>query len=179
MKNNLYSIIIIFGFIHLFLVAGCIWPLFTYIKKNSENLVSIKNDTVVLEKQNNEIENFKRNYEDYRPNLEKMNQLFTNPQNPVDLIKFVETIALDSGITPTISIVPATKQDSRHIITLQVFANADFLKLLAFSEALEHGPYLITIQSITMKKPENEKTAKNNPSGTVDAYFKIQAFAQQ
>ena len=125
------------------LVMFSVWPLLIEIKTNSNELLLKKNNIVALKAQADEIENFEKNYDSYRPNLEKMEQLFIDSKNPVDFIKFLEKTASDSEITSKISLLPSPQEENQTFITLQFFSTGDFSKILEFSEKLEAGPYLI------------------------------------
>jgi hypothetical protein len=178
-RDKTYIISVISGLAVLFLILFFIWLLLTGIKNNSKNLISIKNNTAVLETQNNEIEDFKKNYWDYKPNLDKINQLFVDPKNPVDFIKFLEEESYNSGINPKIALLPISQQENQNIITFQLFSNGDFSKIMDFSEKLEAGPYLIEIKSLTIKNSDEEGISKNYASGKVDAVFVIKTFIKQ
>lgn len=177
-KNKTYIIIAIWTIIILSLVLLIIWPLLSEIKSNSEELLSGKNDAVILRAQSDQIENFKKAYDDYKSNLEKINKLFVDPQNPVNFIKFLEDTASASSIESKISLVPVApqKDQSMGIVAFQLSSSDDFLKILHFSEKLENGPYLIEIQSVSIKNADTDTSAKNYPSGKVDAVFLINAF---
>ncbi len=187
MKNKIYITTIIFGLATLFLILFFVWPLLREIKNNSKNILSEKNNSATLEVQSNEIENFKKNYENYKPNLEKISQLFIDPQNPVDFIKFLEDTAYNSGIKPKISLMPPSQKEKQNVVDFQLFSSGDFLKILNFSEKIENGPYLIEIKNLIIKKqplgvpagPAEEKNSKNYLSGNVDATFLIETFAKQ
>ncbi len=187
-KNKIYIISILFALTVLFLILFFIWPLFLDIKNNSDNLISVKNDAISLEIQNNEIGNFKKVYEDYKPNLEKMNQLFVNPQNPIDFIKFLENTAQESGINAKISLMPNYQKEDNGTLNFQLFTREDFIKILHFSEKLENGSYLVEIENLTIKNhlsmvpvlpANNNTTSKNYISGKVDATFLIKTFVKQ
>lgn len=159
-----------FALIAIALVIFSVWPLLIEIKIHSKELLSEKNDIATLGTQTNEIENFEKNYEVYKPNLEKMEQLFIDSKDPVDFIKFLEKIASDSEITSEISLLPSPQEKNQTFITFQFFSNGDFSKILEFSEKLETGPYLIEIKNLTIKNSFSEK---------VDANFLIKAFTKQ
>ncbi len=177
-KNNTFKVSVIFGLLVLSLVLFLIWPLLSSISDSSQDLFSEKNDTAVLKIQSDEIENFKKVYEVYKPDLEKIGQLFIDPKNPVDFIKFLETSASDSNIKLQVSLAGGSKDQS--VVGFQLFASENFTKILDFSRKLENGPYLVEIQSIAIKNAgANVATAENSPSGKVDATFLINVFAKQ
>ena len=151
LKNKNYITFLIFGLIILSLVLFLVLPLLTEIKNGSKNLLSKKNNTAVLQAQSNEIENFKKEYRNYKTNLEIMDQLFIDPQNPVDFIKFLENTANDTGIKIEISLAPISQQKNEKFITLQLFSSDNFIKIMNFTEKLENGPYLVEIKNVAIK----------------------------
>ena len=169
-KKKIYTTLIIFVLIAIALVVFSVWPLLTEIKMNSEELLLGKNNIATLGVQANEIENFEKNYENYKPNLEKMEQLFIDSKDPVDFIKFLEKTASDSEITSEISLLPSSQKENQTFITFQFFSNGDFSKMLEFSEKLEAGPYLIEIKNLTIKNSTEQK---------VDANFLLKVFTKQ
>lgn len=195
MKNNnkIYITLLIFALVSLVLIVFFVWPLFKEIEKNSDDLISAKNNIVVLGIQNSETGNFKKNYVTYKPNLDKIDQLFMDPVNPVDFIKFLEDTAGDSQITSQISLQPAPKssqQTSQNFILFQFSTTGNFSSVLDFAKKIEAGPYLIEIENLTI---QNSRTyASSSPQGgssiivsgdyssrKVDAVFAIKAFVQK
>lgn len=177
-KKKGYIIVILFALATLFLALFFIWLLFLDIKNNSQKLVSIKNDTVALEAQNSEIEDFKKNYDIYKPNLDIANALFASPQSPVDVIKFLERAAADSGVDLKISLTHDLTQGNGNILNFQLFASSDFSKILDFIQKIEHGHYLIQINNASMKNSDNQNAKKSLLSGNVDATLLINAFTK-
>ena len=68
-KNKIYTIFGAFVGITASLVVFSVLPLLVEIKTNSEELILKKKSIAVLGIQANEIENFKKNYSLYDPNL--------------------------------------------------------------------------------------------------------------
>ena len=179
--KNIKSIQIIVGttlLIVLSLILFCVWPLLSDIQSNSQNLVSAKNSLTALQLQNSDILNFKKNYSDYKPNLDKITASFVDPKNPVDFIKFIEDTAQTAGVSPKISLFSSGQEQDQdpNSIMFQVSASANFLNILHFTEKLEDGPYLIEIENATMKSAEQDTALKNVSLGNVDASFLLKAF---
>lgn len=167
-KNKIYITLIIFALIALILVVFFVFPILKKIRTISEEIISAKNNTATLGVQAKEIENFKKNYLLYKPNLEKMEQLFINEKDSVNFIKFLEKTASDLGITSKISFLPSSDEEKKDFITFQFFSNGDFSKILNFLEKIETGPYLVEIDDLTIK----------NSSEKVNASFSIKAFTK-
>lgn len=176
MINKLYIIGGIFGLGIALLVGFFIWPLISDIKHNSQNLLSIKNNTAALEVQNNQIERFKKIYPEYQPNLTNMEQSFVDLENPIDAITFLEDTARDLGIDAKISLVPRGSNKNQTMITFQVFSSDDFLKIMDFCQKLENSSYATTIESISIDQAPGVSEAKNSTSGKVDATLLIHFF---
>ena len=95
-RNNKFYITVSFLLIIvLFLIIFVIYPLVVGIINNSNDLISAKNNILTQETQIKEINKFKENYKIYQPNLEKIDQMFIDPSNPVDFIKFLENYPAD------------------------------------------------------------------------------------
>jgi len=173
-KDTIYITLAILGFIILSLILFFVWPLFLSIKNNSSALLSGKNDAEILRSQSDQIENFKKVYDNYKPDLEKINQLFIDPKNPVTFIEFLENSATTSFIDLEVSLISDQKEPSTVIFQLSTTGN--FTHILDFSKKIENGPYLIQIKNISMKSADTEAITQGNPSGKVDANLLISAF---
>jgi len=177
-KNKIYIITVFFGLIILSLIVFFIFPSFKKIKSNSDDLFSKKQSISILKNQADQVENFKKKYNEYKPNLEKTDQLFIDLENPVNFIKFLEKTASDSGIESEISLSPYSLKENESSITFQFFSSGNFLKILEFTKAMESGPYLVEIKNLIIKNSEVKNASKNNLSEIVDATFLIKAFSK-
>ena len=181
-KNKIYTILSIFTFAFLFLIVFFVWPLLKEIQKNSENLVSAKNSIVALNAQAKETENFKNNYESYKPNLEKIDHLFVDQANPVEFIEFLENTAASSGITSQISL-PSSSQNSEQAgqgsVIFQFSSTGSFAGVIGFTKKIETGPYLIEIENLTIQNSQEESVAKDYFFRKVDAKFTIKVFTKK
>lgn len=176
MKNNkkIYTTLIIFIFASLFLVICIIYPLLKEIEKNSKELISGKNNILTVEAQNIETDNFKRNYYSYKLNLEKIDQLFIDPRNPVDFIKFLENTASECNLTSQISLSSSKDyQDAnQNFIIFQFYSTGNFLELLDFSKKIELGPYLIEVENLTVQDSEELSFGRFNANFIIKVFTK-------
>lgn len=156
MSQNKKTLIIsvIFGLIALVVISFIIFPLLKGIKKNSEEFAAVKKDLFISQGKAGGLERIKETYENLRPDLEKIEKLFIDPKVPVDLIQFWEKTAIDSEISIEISPVSlkAPKEDSWNSMGFQISLTGPFPSFLKFLEKTENAPYLIEIQSLTVKK---------------------------
>lgn len=181
MKNNnkIYIILSTFGILSLFLILFLVWPLLQEIENNSQDLISAKKDIIAFNAQIGETENFKKNYDTYKPNLEKMDQLFIDPNNPVDFIKFLENTASSSKVTSKISLPTYSKQVSQNFIIYQISSQGEFLGMSDFLRKIETGPYLIEIENLNIQNSEEKSIVKDYSSRKVNTTFTIKVFIQQ
>jgi len=171
-KDKKYIILAIFVIIVLLLIALLIYPTLKDIKNSYEEVLSNKGKVISVDKEVKELDNFVRNYKNYEPDLKKLDRLFIDPKNPIDFIKFLEKIALDSDVKIDINLVQSEKKETA---SFQVHIQGDFLNALKFSERMEKSPYLDRIQSLTMQKLiKKEETSPNQ----VGANFSLEIIAK-
>jgi hypothetical protein len=157
-------------------------PLFKEIDKNSKDLVLAKNDIVDLNAQINETNNFKKNYEIYKPNLEKIDGLFIDIKNPVSFIKFLENTASNSQVTSKISL-PVSPLNSQQFITFQLVSKGSFSNMLKFIKEIELSNYLIEIESLNIQNlnrdPQIKDITNDYSFRDIEATFTIKAFIKK
>lgn len=167
-NNKIYTISVIFSAASLILAVFFIWPLLEEIEKNSQDLVLAKNNIATLEAQTRETGNFKKNYGDYKPNFEKIDQLYIDSNNPVDFIKFLENTALSSKITSHISLPSFSGAENKNFIIFQFSSKGKFLDTQDFLKKIETGPYLIEIENLIIQDLED----KTGAEFTIKAFIK-------
>jgi Tfp pilus assembly protein PilO len=184
MKNNnkIYTILLIFILISLFLVIFGVWPLLENIENNSKDLVSAKNNIAILNNQIDEIENFKNNYAIYKPNLEKIDGMFVDLKDPVDFIEFIENTAYECSIDLQIHL-PVSNQGASAYIIFQLSSEGNFSDILDFTKKIESGPYLVEIEKLTIQNLQNKDEGKNGYTDdyvlkNVVAEFSLKAFTK-
>ncbi len=177
-KSKIYIITASFGLVALFLLLFFVFPSLNKIKSNSDNLLLIKKNVAILKAQAVEVENFKNSYDNYKSNIEKIENLFIDFKNPVNFIEFLEKAASDSQIKSEVSLFYYSLNEEDNTVTFQTFSSGEFLKILNFVKTLENGPYLIEIENLTIKNLENESVSKTGKvlSEKIEASFIIKAF---
>jgi len=166
------------------LILFLIFPLFGDIKKNSQELISQKKKITILENEIRNIEEFKKDYQKIKPNLEKVETFFANSDVPIDFITFLEKNARDCGIS--IKIIPAslirTSEDSWPVIGFTINAAGPFSNFLRFLEKLESGPHLSELLSLNIRGlTEGELKLKDFEMfslGDVQAGFLVKVFTK-
>lgn len=126
------------------------------------------------------IDNFKKKYDNYKENFQKIDQLFIDSQNPVEFIKFLEKSARDYDADININLISHlanNKTENNPSIIFLIKLVSDSSSVLKFSEKLENAPYLISIQNLTIKKPKKLTNENIYPQSKVEADFTIEAAA--
>ena len=87
-----------------------------------------------------------------------MEKIFVDPDNPTDVISFLETMATDTDLNADINLFSQTKKEQAaplSNIAFQISLKGSFVRMVRFLEKVEAGPYLIQVQDITMKKVDS------------------------
>ncbi len=153
-KKKIIVFSLAFGVAGLVLVCFVIYPLFKGIKKNSEEFIIAKRESILLQGKTGKIEQFRKTYEDLRPDLEKIDNLFTDSEVPIDLIKFLDKTAENSKLLSDISSVSVktSETDPWSSLGFQITLAGLLPDFLRFLEKIETAPYLIEVQNLTVKK---------------------------
>lgn len=153
---------IIFGIIVIILLCFVIYPLLSGVKKNSQEFILAKKELVSFKAETEEFEQSKEVYRSLKTDLEKIDQLFINPDVPIDLIKFWRETAKDSGIL--IDISPTSLGAKETVLWDSIGFRLDligsFSNFLKFLEKIETAPYLIEIQNLSAKSSKQFLTIK-------------------
>jgi len=166
-KKQILIFIIIFGVIALFFALFAVYPLFKEIKKNSEDFISTKKELVSLDLQSKNLGEFEKIYQENLQNIEKIDNLFINPEVPVDFISFLEKISQDSKVLIKISLLTSKEEkDTWPSFQFQILSTGSFNNFSKFLEKIETAPYLIDIKSLNINK-SIEGTSTNDIKATL------------
>ncbi|MFH1036757.1 MAG: hypothetical protein V1756_01650 [Patescibacteria group bacterium] len=165
----------IFGILILlisFLVFAGITPAFKLIQKNSGEFSSQRSLMILMENEMESLELIRENYQDYAPNLEKIDSLFINREAPIEFIRFLEKIASDNSVS--IAITPSMAEESVgqswSEMYFQLSASGSSLHFLRFLDKLQNSIHLIEIKSISVQSKE--------VPGDIDASLTIKVLAK-
>jgi len=153
-RNKIYLVFTFSAPAALFLTWFFIYPIFMDIKNSSLQILSDRRRMIALEVEARSLNNFKKNYKQYQPNFKKIDQLFINPQNPVEFVKFLEESAAQSSLQTNISLVPGAEKGKA---SFNIFTKGTFLAITMFTRKIDTGPYLITIHNLSIKKQKEKK----------------------
>ena len=151
-KKKITISTVFFLVLSILLIVFLIYPLFLEIKKNSQDFLSQKQKLIALEEKVENLEKFKIVFPEISPTLEKIDNLFIDPEVPVDFIRFLEKTSQDSQISLKISPAPPLKieKDPWPSLSFQLSLAGSFPNLSNFLEKLKSSFYLIEIQNLTI-----------------------------
>ena len=154
LKNKINLSLIIFSILSINLIVFLIYPLFKEIKNNSEDLISKKQNLLSLEAKIENLEKFQSLWQEIEPNFKKIDQLFIDPEVPVEFISFLETTARDCEVPIEISSALPSKieEDPWPSLFFQISSTTSFSKFLRFLAKIETSPYLIEIQNLNTRR---------------------------
>ena len=178
-KSEIYIINILFSSLSILIIVFLIYPTLKGIENDSQKMVLSKEKLSFISSESKELENFKASYKDYQENLERINNLFVDSKNPVGLIEFLESEAVDLNIGAEINLsspISNGNLNNQSANEFQISAKGSFSNVLKFSEKIENGSYLIQINNLTIKKLDQNKIANSN---LVQADFSIQVLNNQ
>lgn len=157
-KKKIYISISVFVAITVLLIILAVIPLLKTIQENSTSLASQNYKLTLLKK---EIETFRETedlYKKSQENIEKIDKIFIEPDNPIDLINFLKEKAEKYNLHNEILSLKKTPADSIGEIepwpsvSLQISSTGPFIGFLKFLKNLESGPYLTEILNISIKR---------------------------
>lgn len=177
-KDRRPVIFLAFILLAFLLLIFSIFLCFIKIREASSNLLSIKNEIAVLSIQAEDIENFKKNYSDYLPNLQKIDQMFVDPQNPLNFIEFLEKSALDANVELEISPLSFSDAGGLKILSFQLVCTGNFSDELDFLKNIEKGPYLLSIKDAAFSNLHAPKTDGKAAAKQPRAIFSVKVLTQ-
>jgi hypothetical protein len=157
LKKETIIILGIFTAIVLILILVLIYPLLKGLREASSNFIEIKKELTLFYDRAGEIESLKLGYEEIERDLEKTEDFFVNSEVPIDLIKFWEETALNSGISINISPLSSGNEEDDQkeewdSMVFRINSVGPFTDFLRFLERIEIGSYLIEIEDISVRK---------------------------
>jgi hypothetical protein len=176
-KQQIYIIILSSFLLAMGLIIIFVYPLYRGIQQDSKQIISQKNNVFLLQKEFNEAQNFQKKYEAYKSDLDKLDQMFVDSQNPVGFIEFIEKTASDFSTTIQISTPSFSKEGSLTFASLQVTCSGDFPKVLKFINALESGNYLAQIQNLAIASYKKDVSPEVSIA-QAQATFSLKVFAK-
>ena len=165
-------------------IAFIIFILFADIKKSSEEIPLQKKNLSSLQSEIFSFVQFGNIYGGIRPDLDKINNLFIDPEVPVDFVSFLEKTSQDCGISINTSLTSGEEKNKElwNSISFQIASDSSFPKFLTFLEKIENSHYLIKIESLNIRRlSENDIKSKEFAGffvGDTNANLSIRVYAK-
>lgn len=180
--NKKVIIASILGIVILLFISAVIFQTVKDIKKNSGALIYQKKELVLLENKIKDLKEFEKEYKINKGELEKIDKLFIEPENPVELINFLNFLrktAADSEIT--INIFPSSPkkevpEEPWPFIGFQISGKGKFKNLIGFLEKIENSPYLIDISGFSIRIMSEAE--KKSSADEISANLFLKTFTQ-
>jgi Tfp pilus assembly protein PilO len=173
-KKKTYLIILLFAIVAICIFIFVVKPIFKGIKNYNSAMLEAKKERVTLDAEIDTLSDFKKQFQEYKINLEKIDSLFVNSEIPVDFIRFLEKLASDSGVSMEMYPVSSAESGIQDWKTLgyQLSVSGSFLNFSRFLEKLENSSYLVEVQDMSL-----QKTVESG-AGKIEANFNIKVFAK-
>ncbi len=149
-KNKIYITLTVFCILSGALIVFIIYPVIREIRKEAEELIVQRRETVLIERKLKNFEEFKQLYQEIRSDLKKTDFLFINPDVPVEFFGFLKRNAVYSQVS--MDIAHWAVNENRAEASLMI--DGSFPNFLKFLERLETGFYLIEVLNIHVRKIE-------------------------
>src|SRR3989344_12774 len=174
-QNKIYLTLVIFTLISLILILFLIYPTFADIKKGSEEVLLSREKVTFIYTQNEELDKFKENFDSYKTNLNQIDDLFIDPRNPVDFLKFLEETSSSLNVNIDINLIDNNKEEKSAnnplFSSFKVGASGEFKNILKFYKKLENSPYLLQINNLSINSSALDTGSQT--SNMVETIFEI------
>lgn len=152
-KTKIYVLITVVVGIGLGSVFLASRPLFEDIKDRSQRLTTIKKNKALLAQAEQDLIRAKSILDQHQQDLKKMENLFINPEEPVQFIAFLEKQAAKSDLDFKISSLgPTGKEKPWPSFEFKIRVAGSGQDFLRFLEKLESAPYLVKITKIQVNR---------------------------
>lgn len=150
-KKIIIASIISIG-LFLGIVAFVVYPIWGGILADHEQLLLQERELNRIRVDVGNVEKFERLKIEQQAEFQKFDNLFINPDPPVEFIEFLEEKAQDSRFVLTIT--PGNpqkvKDDLWPSMNFSISARGTYQNFLRFLKQIENSPFLVEVQSITM-----------------------------
>jgi len=159
--KKIYISLATFGAIILLFLFLVYLPWAAQIKKSAEDLIFQKEAFFSLKESQEALEKLRKDFINLKPEVEKIEDLFLESENPVEFLNYLEEIEKSSQVSIKTSALSFVKADVDPwpFLYLQISFSSNFSNFSKFLERLENGPWLLQVQSLNAGKTNNEVNA--------------------
>lgn len=170
-RGKIFLIAVILGLLILILFCFGIYFLIKDIKKNSEDFLMAKKEISIVQAKIENIESFKNTYVFLKPDLEKISNLFVDPEVPIDFREFLKSTASSSGVSNKVSLISskAIIEEPWSFLEYQLNLTGSVPNIFKFLERIEAANYLIEIKNLSIGRlGEKSLTTKEFKTFSLD-----------
>ncbi len=192
-KKKIILLSIIFGIIITLLVFFLILPLFRSIDEGLQEIAETRKEIISSGEEAERFKEFNNIYKKIEPSIGRINQLFIDPEVPINLIEFLEKEAGQQNLLIKISLSSLKEEKGVFWSStgFQINLSGSFSDFSKFLRKIESGPYLIEIQRMVLDKSEGiekinklgerekPRVIKSGEEAGVKANLLIRVFSRQ
>ena len=156
--KKIYISLATFGAIILLFLFLVYLPWAAQIKKSAEDLIFQKEAFFSLKESQEALEKLRKDFINLKPEVEKIEDLFLESENPVEFLNYLEETALSSGILIQTSALSfgGKNNGAFHYLSLQVSFKSRFFNFSKFLDRLENSSFMLEIQNLNVRKIGDE-----------------------
>lgn len=160
-ERTIYLILLIFFLVFAVLTFFLAVPLIKKISTFSQELVSLEKELRLLQVRKNELEKLQSEDAHFKENFAQIQQLFVNPENPIQFMNFLESNASELNLKIETSF-PPLKEEEKGFLRIRLDLLGSYPHFCAFLERLENAPYLLEIEQLTVDKFSEDELKKED-----------------
>jgi hypothetical protein len=163
LNKKIYLLVSIFS-VFVFLLLFFIIFLLKEIKKQSQDLLTLREKVFEKEIQLKNIQNLKLVEKEIDLALERVNRVFFKKEAPIDFINFLDEISQNCQISvERLSFLQSPKTQSSNFsrIDFQITGISNFKGAFCFLKKIEFGPYLVQVLDLNLSKLREEELKLN------------------
>jgi len=156
--KKIYISLATFGAIILLFLFLVYLPWAAQIKKSAEDLIFQKEAFFSLKESQEALEKLRKDFINLKPEVEKIEDLFLESENPVEFLNYLEETALSSGILIQTSALSFGGKNNGAFpyLSLQVSFKSRFFNFSKFLDRLENSSFMLEIQNLNVRKIGDE-----------------------
>jgi len=169
--KNKMIITFLFYFFLIFLIAHfIILPRVNYISKSGKEIMDRR---IYLEEQYIKVRNFRKNNEEMKlvdKDIQRLDEVFVEYDGDLQFIETLENLATDNKIEQRISLgkIESEKNNEFEEITLEIFAEGNFLNIMNYLISIETLGYYVNISLLDISRLNIEKNFVGDESNNLN-----------
>jgi len=160
MKNNFFITVLILVFIVFAVTTGSFF-LFFKMSSGKKTIIDLRKTILQIKKKNEGEKLLVDMFGRLKKEKDVIDAVFLKESDLIRLIKSMESIGDNSGVTLKISsILPSVGEELKP--KMSFVAKGSFEQIFKYMYLLENIPYLVTINKVSLQSTREEKSKKEN-----------------